>query len=399
MKSYLLLFLFFVCFFSNQIFSQFDYRKGYYTNNNGDTIYGLIDYKSDIANSKECRFKQNENADEVVFLPGQICSYRFLEDKYYVSKKIKDNDSENYLFLECLLKGKATIYYYRSSKKDKYFIEKDGVIGELTNDEGVIYDSNGAVGTRNSNKFKGYLKNSFQDCPKLFTKIDHTDFNKKSLIKISKEYHDLVCSEEKCIIYTKKIPKIVTHYGLFCYYAFPQFLDPKSLNLYSDKIQTFCAGSTIEVGMPDINRNVSGQISMGYGFTKSKYQHRSPNIIYDLIYDFSFFRTEINLLYDLPFRKIKSFFSFGIPFNITLKSKEYYQFDDKLYMMENYRIYTDYLIQKKILGFNLGLGMEYKIFKILNYQIRINYEYNMESGNNVNPYGTKGFLINTCILF
>jgi hypothetical protein len=397
MKPNLLLFIFFLNFCTNQIFSQFDYRKGYYINNNRDTIYGLIDYKGDIENSKECHFKLNGHSKEAVFLPDQISSYRFLEDKYYVSKKIKDIESEKYIFLECLLKGKATVYYYRSNKIDRYFIEKDGVIGELTNDEVIINDINGVVGVRNSNKYKGYLKSSFQDCPNIFPKIDSTDFNKKSLIKITKEYHDQICSDEKCIIYTKNIPKIETQYGLFFYYAFPDFIDSKSLN--SIKIQSLCVGSTVVFGMPGINRNVAGQISLGYGYTSSQYQPTTAYSFYNLFYDFSFIRTEINLLYGLPFKKFNSFFSFGIPFYITLNSKQYLQYDDTKYIMDNYRIYTNYFVDRKIVGFNLGFGMKHELFKMLNYQISIKYEYNIQSGNNVNPYGTKGFLINMCILF
>ncbi len=44
-------------------YSQNDWRKGYIIENSGDTIYGLIDYRTSRSNSQYCYFRKDKQND------------------------------------------------------------------------------------------------------------------------------------------------------------------------------------------------------------------------------------------------------------------------------------------------------------------------------------------------
>src|SRR5690606_39207532 len=113
-------------------YSQNDWRQGFIIENTGDTIYGLIDYRSPKSNSQYCYFKKDKQDVDNRYEPTEIKAYRFTDGKYYVSKPIMVDGIERTAFLEFLINGVVKIYYYKD-KDDLYFLEKDGQIYELKN--------------------------------------------------------------------------------------------------------------------------------------------------------------------------------------------------------------------------------------------------------------------------
>ena len=81
---------------------QTDFRPGYVIQNSGDTLFGKIDYRSDIIMNSKCKFKNNENII-IEYSPKDIFAYRIIDGKYYISKAINNNT----YFLEFLIKGKV----------------------------------------------------------------------------------------------------------------------------------------------------------------------------------------------------------------------------------------------------------------------------------------------------
>ena len=116
--------------------AQRDYRKGYIITNRQDTIYGWIDYRGDIRNSKVCSFKKTENDQATEYSPSDILAYRFIDSKFYVSKNVGTADAPNQVFLEYLVNGLANLYYFRDeNSNDHYYIENDGRFIELSRPE------------------------------------------------------------------------------------------------------------------------------------------------------------------------------------------------------------------------------------------------------------------------
>jgi len=198
------LILLLLCF--SKTYSQNDYRSGYIINNSNDTIYGFINYKGNKANAMKCVFKKEENSEEQEFSPNDIKAYRFINNKFYVSKLLTSNSNEK-LFLEMLIDGIVDIYYYRDNKGEHYLIDNgDGKLYELRNDEREVI-INEQKYKRRSNEYIGMLKYFFSKAPALSKEIENTTLNHKSLINITQKYHKQICTNEECIVYEKKLPK------------------------------------------------------------------------------------------------------------------------------------------------------------------------------------------------
>lgn len=131
-------------------FSQSDFQEGYYISWENDTVYGLIDNRSETRNSKQCSYKKDVSSDAVKLSPDDILAYRFIDGKYYISKKINTNIGEEQVFVEFLLNGITNLYFYNNYENYLYIIEtKEGKLVNLVNE---------------NNKHIGMLKSTFADC-------------------------------------------------------------------------------------------------------------------------------------------------------------------------------------------------------------------------------------------
>lgn len=200
-------------------FGQTDFRPGYYITSQLDTVFGQIDYRGDLRNSKHCVYKAGEGAEEQSFGPGEIYGYRFEEGKFYVSKAIGSAEGTETVFLEYLVDGITDLYYYRDAQKDHYFLEtEDGELKELKNEESVL-EVDGQKYVWKSNEHIATLKSTFADCMEIQPRLDHAELTHKSLINLTSSYHDYVCDDGKCIIYQKKVPVVRVNPGLVLGYG------------------------------------------------------------------------------------------------------------------------------------------------------------------------------------
>ena len=115
--------LFLIVYFGS-IQAQRDYRKGYIITNQQDTVYGWIDYRGDIRNSKVCSFKKTETDQATEYSPSDIAAYRFINSKFYVSKNVGSEYVPKLVFLEYLVNGLANLYYFRDDGSiDRYMLK------------------------------------------------------------------------------------------------------------------------------------------------------------------------------------------------------------------------------------------------------------------------------------
>ncbi len=199
---------------SSKVWSQTDFRPGYYITSAYDTIYGFIDYRGDIRNSKTCDFRTAPDRETVSFKPGEILGYRYDKGKYYISKTLESDGETKQLFLEYLVDGIADLYYFRDEKDDYYVLESEnGDMEILTNEESII-EKDGVSYAWESHSYIATLKTTFGDCWDIQPELDHAQLTHKSLINLTSEYHDYVCDGEKCIIYQKEIPLLKVNFGV-----------------------------------------------------------------------------------------------------------------------------------------------------------------------------------------
>lgn len=198
------LFLFaFICLpgFSG-IFAQSDFRPGYVITSGGDTIYGEIDYRGDMMMGGLCRFRTDEGST-IEYSPYQLSAFRFTDSKYFISHEVEGK----MVFLEFLISGRLNVFYVRDEEGEHYFVEKDGTgFSELPYEERIIYEGNRFYETTSRNH-QGILRYYMKDAPSMGERINEFgEPQHKNLISLAKDYHNLVCTDESCIIYEKKLP-------------------------------------------------------------------------------------------------------------------------------------------------------------------------------------------------
>jgi hypothetical protein len=197
--------------FNNFAFSQKDFRQGYIINNNLDTVYGWLNNRSNSINSLKCEFKKTEKAEVEVFYPLDIHAYVLANNRHYVSKTINFKGVEKSVFLEYLVDGILDLYYYNEGLEEYFYVEKEGDLIQLDNNEIEVVDENEVKHLRYSNQYKGVLKKLFGDVTELDWQIINSKFEFGSLINLTKEYHRMVCTDEVCIDYSK-----VRKFDIFC---------------------------------------------------------------------------------------------------------------------------------------------------------------------------------------
>jgi len=311
--------------FSNILNAQSDFRDGYIINTNNDTIYGLIDYKGNTINSKKCIFKKDASSPVEIFTPIDIVSYRFTNSKFYVSKKFKVENEVEQLFLEYLINGIVDIFYYRDGEGEHYFVDDGtGNLLELKNDEREIVVENTRY-VRESNEHIGLLKTIFKDSPSILKRLDNVELNHKSLIKITYDYHNEVCTDKECVIYEKKLPSSKVDFGMligFNVMSISQATDLKDDHYYIEGSQFgFKAFPSIGVYFKKNMSNFNERLYFQYEGIYSRANLYTSNSYTDPLYSFNFlnnidltqniFNNRLLIKYEIPKMKLKPTLQIG----------------------------------------------------------------------------------------
>lgn len=262
-------------------FAQQNLRPGFIITNDQDTVYGQIDFRTDAINSKHCLFQQKGQNDFHTYLPFEIKAYRFTDDgKYYVSSKIKFDPSkgETSVFLECLLQGMRSVYYYINDKNEfAYFIEYDGKLAKA--------DAPTIEKEHKKGQLKRYIpvmQYVFKDCPKLNKKIENMSYNSQDFINIAKEYHYAMCKTgEDCIEFeanTKAGLKFeITPYMGIVYYDSEEYDFKHQPDIFG--------GINLEVSNPRFSNYIRGVCDLAFARKRVTVHHTDPARVWDENYD------------------------------------------------------------------------------------------------------------------
>ena len=125
-----------------QLNAQTNPKPGFIITNTNDTIYGIIDYRSDTKNAYECLFRKDGEAMYKSYHPTDIRGYRFTDDGiYYVTRSFPVDGTEKTFFAEFLLKGGVSLYHYKENDTDyHYLVDEDGRTATVKTD-GVMASS------------------------------------------------------------------------------------------------------------------------------------------------------------------------------------------------------------------------------------------------------------------
>ncbi len=115
--------------------AQTNPKTGYVITNTGDTIRGVIDFRTNEKLSKQCEFWANGERGSKVYQPGDIEGFRFDNNgKYFVARRLNVTGTPELYFAEFMVQGKMNLYCVTFKGDEYYFFEReDGEMAELTN--------------------------------------------------------------------------------------------------------------------------------------------------------------------------------------------------------------------------------------------------------------------------
>ena len=234
----------FLLFISAGVLGQSSFSPGMIITNENDTVYGFINNQGEKLNADQCKFRATLDSPTETFLPGNLFAYKTGDGRYYVSREVVINETNYQFFLEYLVDGVYDLLFANSLGKDRYFIENnEGIILELSNEEELVIVG-GKNYVQNTERHKKIMSSYFADAPDVAPMIATAELNHKSLINITKTYHEITCKDEECIVYIQTgIPiKIRIGPSVGAYYA--------SLNsIQSDKKFTAVLGNNYFAGI------------------------------------------------------------------------------------------------------------------------------------------------------
>lgn len=310
------------------LYAQNNYRPGFIITVQKDTIYGEIDYRTDKMNAKRCVFQsQGNDIEPVTYHPFEILGYRFTDDgKYYVSKNIElKYGVSTPVFLEYLLQGMKSLYYYETEDNIPiYFVEDNNTI--------VKIDAPKLSKQATNIQFKGqtdryipFLHYAFKDCPSLAPQIDRARFSRKEMIKITKEYHYAMCtSNEDCIEFEAKEDKRSIQLDITPYVGVIQYNVPSGslIGLYSSPELSYLAGVTLAISNRRWMSSLSGCFDVSFSrITSSARSLNNENSSTIFKHSGTMFSGKLGIRYTYPKGMARPFVELGADFSGMINAK------------------------------------------------------------------------------
>jgi hypothetical protein len=359
-RSYKICTLFIGFFISATVFAQHNFKKGYIIlENSNDTLKGFIDDGGSMHNSFACNYKKDSAAAVTDYQAKQLKGYGFAANIHFVSKNIKTEGLPAFYFLERLVTGSTlNLYHMNEQGRNRFFIEKENVLTELTNDD-VSYVENGATYTKKSEKYKGALKFLMQDAPSLIPDLQQAQLTRKSLIAIVKKYHET--TQKTYTLYPIKKEQVVKQrlrvdFGIVLGYTYSKTKIGSTiqLNEYSSSVTTLTLKpQLISTNFPGVQNVPRQRIASSIVF---------PGIFFNINrHGKNSFQIEINYLKN------------------TLKTDDFSIQTNKLFVPIMYRRGFGYLFKGEIFvnaGLNMGINLSTKTESLF-----VTYQKVVEEGN------------------
>ena len=277
--------------------AQTNPKPGYVITNTGDTIRGVIDFRTNEKLSKQCEFWANGEKEVKVYQPGDIEGFRFDNNgKYFVARRLNVTGTPELYFAEFMVQGKMNLYCVTYKTDEYYFFEReDGEMAELTNRYTSYMSIDAAVqGTKDIVKEKkrqyGKVKMLLQQSKSAVADMDDNNMTRKKLVNVVRDYHNEVCTDgSSCMVYeyNEKTDRVKTHLKAFAGFA---YYSTEMTDMQSDQDMNY-SGSTYEIGVGveiDLERVMKDfSVEFGLGLTP-KYKSTCEEEGVDKTYSYTY---------------------------------------------------------------------------------------------------------------
>ena len=267
--------------------AQTNPKPGYVITNSGDTIRGIIDFRTNEKLSRQCDFWANDGNVKTTYKPGDIEGFRFDHNgKYFVSRRLNVTGEPELYFAEFMVHGKMNLYCIAHNSDEFYFFEReDGEMAELTK-RSTNYTSSEKVALQDvkddlqeKREQYGKVKSLLQKSWKAVEGMDDNNMSRSKLINVVRDYHNDVCTDGgKCMVYEykEKSDKVKLHFKIFAGYAY-YVTEKNDHQTYLDENYpggTFEFGIGGEVDLERVMKGFSAELDIFY--TKYKSEHFIP---------------------------------------------------------------------------------------------------------------------------
>jgi len=246
--------------------AQLNYKEGIIITNEGDSIKGLVNDGGFDKNYRYCLFKENSRSKATKYYPHELKAYKINEEKYYVSKEVEVNNINRYTFVEVLLDGNISLYYYPAMKDLSYFLEKNDKLFCLKNLKIDIYPSRyvyGPVIIIETKEYIDTLRTIFHDSKAVKSYIGQVQYNHESLIAIIRKYLIDTDTNDVKIFYQKNMRLSKSSVGLIAGTQVSQmkFTENKTT---SNVVRSYPVGLIYSHPLPIFNEKLCFQAELIY---------------------------------------------------------------------------------------------------------------------------------------
>ncbi|QHL89129.1 outer membrane beta-barrel protein [Nibribacter ruber] len=309
-------------------FAQKDFQPGYIVQN-GDTLRGLVNQQGDKRQAVLATFKTSQDAKHQNFSPSQVTAYGITNGYAYEAKKISSPDSTYLLFLRVLVKGPASLYFYKDQNSgDHFFLLHQDSLQEL-----VVKKTKEQLATGYSlvtdNKYKKTLFNAFKDCPNTGQAINKLPFKEESLIKMVATYNNCVAPNSRDL-YAVKARKSEITYGVQAgaQKGFYTLTTDDTPEVSASSNIGYHAGLMLNITLPWASERISALFEAQYAYTtyndQGAFDHNNGHTEYNLDLTYHHLKFPISIRYTLPGSKVRPFFNAGAVLNYALSQEERY---------------------------------------------------------------------------
>jgi hypothetical protein len=206
---------------------QINFKAGQIVTLENDTLNGLIYNSGELKKTRLCVYKADKTSSVIEYGPNDIKSYRINNGKYYVSREIEYKGKQLFSFLEVFIEGNINLYKYNVSST--FYIERKGgqTIALINKEEKLpdldTYDTKSQY-VLVTKIYHDTLHSLFSDCPPVLNEIEIVEYNRKSLMHITKRYLELTSQEANNLKYERDLRLSKSSFGVYTGLQFSKIL-------------------------------------------------------------------------------------------------------------------------------------------------------------------------------
>jgi hypothetical protein len=345
-------FLFFLTTLTLQAQSYF--RPGFIITLQQDTIYGEVDLRINSINAHRCTFRATGSNEIQNFAPFDILGYRFTEEgKFYVSKAVElAPEKPDTVFLEFLLQGMRSLYYYETEQGVPiYFVQVGNRLVKV--DAPQLSKNEGPMFTWGEGRYQPILRVVF-DSPKVQKEIDNVKYTRQSMIQLARDYHYATCTTgEDCVEFeTAEVKDPPATWTFVPYVGIIQYYTSNKPEGVTNPKWSYTGGVTVVV----TNTRWSKAISLTGDLAMSKFKgYFTDKGQYPVHYDNLMMSGKLGIRFTYPKGIVRPFAGIGV--SVT-----------GFFQTEQDKIDNDYFFdakeeEKLYAGYYIDAGLNFKLSK------------------------------------